>query len=211
MRGLAVVCLLLGSFFSTSAHALIITTYTDLGAFQSAAGALVLEDFSGEPNAPLFSKDMGEFTLSLDNSAAPTGAPYGGTFSIFNEQLRLQQCCHWSITKLTFDTSIAALGFDWSNGDTSGDSIELLVDGQSFVFGLPRRQGFFGIIASDGTFNVAGFSDTTGGGGSNSAAVIDNIRYSGAPVSTVHTPETLWLFGLALALLGSSRKIARHA
>jgi hypothetical protein len=199
------VCLAALTTGAPQAYATIFSTFTDLAAFQFAAGSLSLEDLGGYPNEPVFFKDLGDFTLTLDNSAIPPEGFYGGPVTIIDEALFVQQCCWWSVLQLTFDSPITALGFDWSNTDNT-DSLELIINDLSFVFGPPGQQGFFGVVATEGHFAMAGLSDTTGGGGGLNSGRIDNIRYSNSSPSPIPIPGTVGLFGLALLGLVAVRR-----
>lgn len=183
----------IGAFFmgfAVHASALTINTFTNLANFQAAAGSLLIEDFSGEADGAFLTRDFGDFQIDLlnQNLASP---------QILSEELVMQTFDFNSIVQLTFDEAISAFGFDWRNTDSTNDAMELIVDGQIFNFGPAQQSGFYGVIATDGTFSTAGFSDTAGGGAVLSSGFIDDIRYS-----TIPTPTTLALFGLGLAGLG---------
>jgi hypothetical protein len=193
--------------FAFRASAVTIDTFTDLGLFEAATASLTLEGFSGEPNGELWNRDFGDFSVSIDQSAKPPGGFFTRPGILWDEEIQLQTCCWWSVTRTTFDSTISALGFNWRNTDPHyGDNIELLVDGQSFVFGHYASEGFFGIVATDGVFSEVGLSDTTGGSGALYRAYIDNIRYSSG-VATVPEPATAWL--IVSALLGAGVIVRR--
>ncbi len=203
MKTIVDVRLLLSSVLlglSFQANAVIFNTFTDIASFQSATSSLITEDFSGEPVGVITSRDFGDFETSWTNGSA------GNYPMMLNEEIILQKFGHLTVFNLNFDLDLIALGFDWRNTDTSGDDIELLVDGQSFTFGYNGLSGFFGVVATNGTFNTVGFSDTFGDGGGLNFGYIDNLRYTGQ--ATVPVPPSLALLGLGLAGIGYRRKKA---
>lgn len=124
-----------------------------------------------------------------------------------NGRLELQTGPHTANLELVFDTDIQVLGFDWANSDPTNDSIELIIGGDSWDFGSNQFGGFFtffGIIASGGTFDTVAFSDTLGGGGALTYALIDNIEYTA--ISVVPEPSTYLLLGSGIAGLALWRK-----
>jgi hypothetical protein len=185
---------LLFLFAGFQANALVITQYASESAFQAAAGALSMEDFSGEADGKFTSRTFTGFDATL-------ASQYPNRPSVIGNELELQLKDSSSVLNLTFVDGINALGFNWRNTDTSGDSIELIVGGQSIDFG-PEGSGFFG-MTTDIAFSVAGFSDNAGGGGWLDLAYIDDIQYS---ESAVPEPSIIALFALGLVGIGFARR-----
>ncbi len=174
------------------ANAITYTSYTDYAAWSSAAGATTIEDFTGETTGSFISRDFGDFDAQLFNQSA-SYLP-----EIVNEELRIQRWNSNSYLQIEFDDNIQSLGFDWRNTDNSSDSIELIIGGDIWDFGPSQSSGFFGLIASGGTFDTVAFSDSAGNGGALGYGYIDNIEY--AVVSNpVPEPSTYILLGTGIA------------
>jgi hypothetical protein len=184
---------LLFLFAGFQANALVITQYASESAFQAAAGALSMEDFSGEADGKFTSRTFTGFDATL-------ASPFPNRPSVIGNELELELIGSSSILNLTFVDGINALGFNWRITDTSGDSLELIVGGQSMYFG-PEGSGFFG-MTTDIAFSVAGFSEA-GGDGWLDMAYIDDIQYS---ESAVPEPSIIALFALGLAGIGFARR-----
>jgi hypothetical protein len=190
---------LLFLFAGFQANALVITQYTSETAFQAAAGALSIEDFSGELDGSFTSRTFTGFDASLANAA------YYDFPSVVSNELLIQYSESGNILNLTFVSGIDALGFKWSNTDTfaADDVIELVIGGQSFEFG-PSGSGFFG-ITTDNAFSIAGFSITYVDceGCAWMDLFIDDIRFG---VSAVPEPSIIALFALGLVGIGFARR-----
>ena len=221
---LAIAAVIAASAITTSAQATL-TTYTNLAAFQAAAGTTTLEDFSsaalGYSNSN-YSGTFNGFSLSsvsnnnLSGIANGTIANFGDNFLIpaaFNGQ----HFYGWGngnaggvgpTTTIDFGGPATALGFDWFNTDPN-DTYSLTVNALTATalydnVNGPASSGFFGIVATNGeTFNSATIQ-TAHAGGYISTEGIDNLRVSTA--ATVPEPATLSILGLGLAVLGFSRR-----
>ncbi|QDS94203.1 PEP-CTERM motif protein [Roseimaritima multifibrata] len=176
-----------------------VITYTNKAAFQLAAGATAVEDFTGTSgNAIGF--DNGDFSISIVNQ----NLGYVPVF--FGEELRLQLWRFDTVTNLTFADPIHAIGFDWRNTDPTNDQIELIIASENFAqtFGPAQQSGFFGIVSTN-AFTVVGLSDTVGNGGALGYGYVDNIEYSSA--AAVPEPASLAIFGIgALGLVVFRRR-----
>ncbi|MFC1748162.1 PEP-CTERM sorting domain-containing protein [Pseudomonadota bacterium] len=196
------------SSITFQANAMIITTYTDEAEFNAAAGAITVEDFTGETAGAFDSRDFGDFTIDLMYDE------FGRQPEITTDgELRLQTRGAHSASTMNFDTGITALGFDWRNTDDR-DQMGLYFNEYREVpeisFGAAGGSGFFGVIA-DTAFTLASLSDVSNiidGGSALYYGYIDNIRYSSisGPSVPVSLPTTLALMGLGLIGVGYSRK-----
>lgn len=185
--------------FAPSAQALTFKTFTDLNTFQAATAQLSLETFNSAATSTDKNHDLDDFEIRSDmtwtriSEGTLTGNIDGTSF------LQLQSRNPNTSASLNFSSDISAIGFDWVNTDSSVDTLELIINGQSEIFGPANQRGFFGIIAMDGLFDSVQFSDTEGGGYLQYAG-IDNIRYG--HVQAVPTPAAILpsLFGIFVGL-----------
>jgi hypothetical protein len=167
-RLIAAVALLVAS---SQVSALTYNQYTDRTDWQNAVGGAVTEDFEAEPLGGF--SDSRVFTYftatntndavldtSVDSGAGPANVN-GSNYLYF-----YSNCNATDGMELTFDTPVSAIAFDWRNIDGSGDVAQMVVeiDGETFLFGPPGT-GFFGIEATDGTFQTVEIQDTPGQGG----------------------------------------------
>jgi hypothetical protein len=174
-----------------SAQALTFKTFTDIDAFQAATEQLSLETFNSVATSTDKNHDLDDFNIRSDMTwtRISEGTLTGNINS--TNFLQLQSRNPDTSATLNFNSSISAIGFDWVNTDNSGDALELIIDGQSEIFGAANQKGFFGMIAMDGLFNSVQFSDTEGGGYLQYAG-IDNIRYGSVKsVQDVPTPAAI--------------------
>ncbi|NJN71441.1 MAG: PTPA-CTERM sorting domain-containing protein [Limnothrix sp. RL_2_0] len=182
-----------------SAQALTFKTFTNIDAFQAATTRLNIETFNSTATSTDKNHDLTDFNIRSDmtwtriSEGTLTGNINNTNF------LQLQSRNPATSAALNFYSSMSAIGFDWVNTDNSGDTLELIIDGQSEIFGAANQKGFFGIIALDGLFDSVEFSDTEGGGYLQYAG-IDNIRYG--YVQDVPTPTAILpsLFGIFVGL-----------
>lgn len=189
---LLVAALLLTPVVSSAA----ITTYTNQAAWAAATSATSLYDFNSDANGTFTSKDFGDFTATLINESG------GNKPSVNNGTLQLQEWNSNSALKITFDSTISAFGFNWSNTDPTGDRIEINILGQNFIFGS-KGSGFFGLTSTI-LFSDALIGDSEGNGGALTYAKLDNFQYS---VSAVPVPAAAFLFAPALlGFMGLRRK-----
>jgi hypothetical protein len=172
-----------------------IVTYTDESAFLAAAGALETYDFNSEVDEVFDTKAFDGFSATLVDGV-------GGFKPVtLQDELYIQVRDADSLLNIDFDYDTASFGFDWKNTDKNGDSIEVEILGQTFVFGFGQSSGFFGVI-SDTAFKTASFSGDDGGFGDLGHASLDNFKYSAVPV-----PAAAMLFAPAvLGFMGLRRK-----
>lgn len=184
-------------------RAVTFNTFTDFTSWQAASSGprfspIFLEDFNDEPSRVLDGPDgtfnnvdLGDFRLSGNarrlgirdaTVAFRAGTDEdnidGTTFLEFDE------AAADNFIEVAFESPLRSFGFDWRNDDTSSDAIQLTVEDQVFVFGIPgtsldpERGGFFGIVATDGTFDTMRWSLAPGGGGRLQTGSFDNVHYS---------------------------------
>jgi len=193
---------------SREVMALTLNVYSDRVAFETVASNLTTFDFNSEPLGIFTSTDFGDFTVSETGPSTQLSILNGGSASPDGTQyLEFRDPRETGKPQMTFtfDSSIAAFGFDYVNTDTSDDFSVLTLDGQTFDVGGPLTSGFFGLIATDGTFTSLTFDDDPLGGGRLEEVNLDNITYTN--LTTVPIPAAAWLFGSGLlGLIG----IARH-
>lgn len=197
---------------ASSAQALTFKTFTDINAFQAATSQLKLETFNSTATSTAKNHDLDDFNIRSNmtwtriSEGTLTGNIDGTNF------LQLQSRNPDTGAALNFRSSISAIGFDWVNTDNSGDILELIINGQSEIFGAASQRGFFGMIAMDGLFDSVQFSDTEGGGYLQYAG-IDNIRYGSVKsVQDVPTPAAILpsLFGVVMGLSRRKKRIAAN-
>jgi len=177
-----------------SAQALTFKTFTDIDAFQAATEQLSLETFNSAATSTDKNHDLDDFNIRSDMTWTRISE---GTFAENIDGTKFLQL--WSYNSntnatLNFSSSISAIGFDWVNTDNSGDTLELIINGQSEIFGPAKQRGFFGIVATDGLFQSVQFSDTEAQNQNSRLqyAGIDNIRYGSVKsVQDVPTPAAI--------------------
>ncbi|WP_041764286.1 PTPA-CTERM sorting domain-containing protein [[Leptolyngbya] sp. PCC 7376] len=177
------------------AHALTLTTFTDQAEFEAIATGLSLETFNDATLSDSKNHTLSDFSIS--SNMTWSRIVEGSTAGTIDDSafFRLQSRNPDTAATLNFTNTINSLGFDWKNTDNSVDVLELIVDGQVFEFGQPKQGGFFGVIATEGSFDSVQFSDTEGGGFLQYGS-IDNIRYGQVDFSdddpqAVPTPAAL--------------------
>ncbi len=194
-------------FVSFDASAMVVTQFTDKNQWQAAAsGSVTIEDFTNEADGSFTNRNFGDFNAELIN-------PY--TFwepKIFEhvthgKVLALQARDEGSRLKLTFDSDLTAIGFDWVNLD-SNDNIELVVSAVPYNFGASNNSGFFGLVVTGGTLNEFAFGDSVGGGGELGGALLDNYHYVFVPEPSLGLLLCISLVGLAGA--GVVQKIKKN-
>lgn len=190
-----------------------LVTYTNLAAFQAAAGTTSLETFS---NAALgtstgnFSGSFNKFTLSSvsngDRSGIANGSISGSDTppAAFNGQ----NFYGWGegdgnngpTSTFTFAAGTRAFGFDWFNTDTT-DSYSVTINGLTQTVFNFNASGFFGVIATNGeSFSTATIQNASFGGYVQTEG-LDNVR-----VGNVPEPGSIALLGLALAGVAVARR-----
>ncbi len=196
-----------------------IQSYTNQGAWQSAAGPTIVETFDSSPVAPfpgapgagaIPSQAFNGFSVSGSYNGDYVGIASGGSLSSINGTKSLTWVQHpgtpgWGgpagnggigpLVTLTFDSPILSLGFLWEDTDGS-DSYTLEVPGQSAFTNPPfvtsgSGVGFFGIV-SDTPFTTVNFRSTRQGGVVGSFS-IDNVQTGGG---VVPEPTTLLVWSL---------------
>ncbi|OKH17970.1 PTPA-CTERM sorting domain-containing protein [[Limnothrix rosea] IAM M-220] len=186
-------------FSATPAQALTLKTFTNESEFTAIATSLATETFNDATLSDKKNHVLDDFAIAsnmtwsriVDGSTA--GNIDGSNF------LRLQSRNSDTAAAFNFADSINAFGFDWANTDSNGDTLELMVGGQIFTFGLAGGSGFFGVIATDGDFDSVQFSDDAGSTFLQYGS-IDNVRYGNVAPQAVPTPAAilpnLFLLGL---------------
>ncbi len=182
----------------TPAQALTLKTFTNESEFAAIASSLNTETFNDATLSEAKNHVLDDFAIESDMTWSrivdgdETANVDGSTF------LKLKSYRSNTAATFNFNNPINVFGFDWVNTDKN-DTLELIVGSQNFVFGLPEQRGFFGVIATEGSFSSVQLSDTEGGGYLLDGG-IDNIRYGNISPQAVPTPAAilpnLVLFGL---------------
>lgn len=177
-------------------------TFTDRTTWENAVVSVSTFDFNSEATGSFVTdRDFGYFTATNTNwlqlttfvedgsgDANVNGTNYLG----FNEAVPSGT----TPLRLTFDTAISALGFDYRTIDDNSDGFDLVIGMGGTLFNVSPSapsNGFFGVIDTVGLFTVADFQDDVDGGGLNLGVGIDNLSYG---VTAVPEPNTF------VALLG---------
>lgn len=194
-----------------------LTTYTNLAAFQAAAGATSLETFSAAVVNRTTLNYSGRFNGFSLSSAANSNFS-GIVSSAYNTDSGVpvsfngQNFYGWGnsagsagpTTTFTFTGPATAFGFDFFNTDTT-DRYSLIVNGFNQTVINFKTSGFFGIVATAGeTFSIASIQSASFGGYVSTAG-LDNVRVS----ANVPEPTGLALFGVALFGFAAARRKAR--
>ena len=166
---LIVLCLVI--FNISFSEAIVFTTYTSYSSWAAAVGSFSTENFN-ETAGTFTSRDFGDFSATLYNRKD------SNTPQIVSNRLQLQTWSCDSYLRFSFDNALTALGFDWQNTDGSSDKIEMTIAGQNWIFGNAGSSGFFGVVATGGTFTYADLGDSAGNGGALANGYLDNFRYT---------------------------------
>lgn len=188
------------------------TVYTNLAAFQGAAGSTSLEDFTSSATF----NTTGAFGPNAYNGFTATGNGNGNNIGIHTAGVGSsgqnfpipaaflgQNFFSWgnlsggviSPLTLAFGPGTTAFGFDWFNTDRS-DQYRITFNPGSVTFAAPpftvangqTSSGFFGVV-SDTPFTTAVIANQFEGGYISDEG-FDNVRVS-APVTATPAPPTL--------------------
>ena len=198
--------LILGATLIASAPvqaALSIDTYTNKALWEAAVSGQVVEDFNFEATGSFVTRSFPGFTVLNENPAdldtevrdGADSANVNGTnflyyYSVYNNTDGM-------IIDLVKPTQ--ALGFNWRNIDPTGDTaaMEIIVDGQTFVFG-PPGSGFFGIVVTNaGGFSTVRVRDTVGGGQILEGLGLDDFTFVDAEVALFKVTKDFTPFSTA--------------
>ncbi|MBV0881517.1 PEP-CTERM sorting domain-containing protein [Noviherbaspirillum sp. L7-7A] len=200
------------------AHATL-TTYTDLAAFQAAAGLTTVETFSSATvgfSTANYAGSFKGFSLSTvangDNSGISTGSLSWGDDTAIPSNFAGQNFYGWGdsgdgyvgpTTLFTFDNAVTAFGFDWFDTDYT-DSYSVTINGLTETVFNTLSSGFFGVVGTDNESFTSASIQTAYFGGFISTEGLDNVR-----VSAVPEPTGVALFGIALVGLITARRRSR--
>ena len=197
MKMVKFAALLAATVVAGSANAAI-STYTDLGSFNAAAGATTLVDFNSSPDGSFdgTTYDVGPFSL--------TGLPTNGygNMAVASSQVNANVCgsavCGTPFGyTVTFDAPVTSFAFDLSGITGSGLTFTVGSD----VFALPFQNGFFGFVNSNPFTSIVV-------SGENEIHFFDNVRFGTG--NAVPEPATwaMMIGGFALAGAAMRRRKA---
>ena len=186
------------------ANALTFTTYTDRASWEAATGSFSSEDFNSSTqrvfSTPINESGFNGFDLSgsFDDDTVQIAAGTASTNINGTQFLRWNGSNVGPTINFDFNTPVNSFAFDWNDTDPT-DSYRLdISDGSSFeappFSDSGTGTGFFGIVASDGTFTSASFISTAQGGVVEPFG-IDNVAFSSETVAVpFEVSPTLGLF-----------------
>jgi hypothetical protein len=211
LKTVAILAAMAAATFALPAQATLVT-YTNLAAFQAAAGATSLETFSGAAvgtSTSNFSGSFNKFTLSNVANGERSGIANGSISGTDTPPAPFngQNYYGWGegngdngpVSTFTFANGTRAFGFDWFNTDTT-DSYSVTINGLTQTVFNFNSSGFFGIVATNETFSTATIQNVTYGGYVQTEG-LDNVR-----VGNVPEPGSIALLGLALAGVAVARR-----
>jgi hypothetical protein len=175
-----------------------IIQYTDVTAFNFAAGVTTLETFDAFLDGNLApSTDLGAFTVSTNSTASITTLPFGNDV---NGTRYLQADIFAGIgpgtITFTFDAPIMAFGANFASLNNGSPRTFATVGGTDFN-PLPNAPSFLGFVSSTG-FTTVTFTNPFGGGDNDSFGV-DNLRFGGV----VPEPATWAMMIIGFGAAGS--------
>ena len=179
--------------------------FTDSGAFDSAAGLVVVEDFESSALGELSagSNDIGRFDIFLDSvdTDGTTRIVDTGLVDGSREFQGDLDNGHNQLLRFDFDQAVFGFGADF-NAALTGDLLTLEINNSVFLLSDilgGNGTGFFGIISDESFDSVTfGRENPTDSGKFFS---IDNVRFSGVP-----EPGSCLILGSLALVVGSRRR-----
>lgn len=212
LKALATIAALTTASFALPAQATI-TIYTNLAAFQAAAGGTTLETFGGATLGTATSNYSGAFngftlkSVSNGDLSGIANGSIGPNATTPPAAFNGQNFYGWGegdggigpVSTFTFASGTHAFGFDWFDTDLT-DSYSVTVNNLTTTVFNYGSSGFFGVVATGESFSTASIQNVTDGGFVDTEG-LDNVR-----VGTVPEPSGIALFGLAIAGLVVARR-----
>ena len=190
-----------------------VTQYTDRTSFSTAAGPLVIENFSGFSDGDIApSSDLGPFTVSTNGFSSI--ASDAGIYNVNGSRFLYVQITAdtggggpGSVT-FTFDSAITAFGADFESLNNNAPRTYAVVGGTTFD-PLPISPSFLGFVSDTAFTSVTFFNPL--GNSSDDQFGVDNLSFSTSRGGVVPEPATWAMmiagFGMAGATLRRRRAI----
>lgn len=205
MKRLLVVCILAGLAAAPANAA--VATFTDVAAWQAAAGPSTLEDFSGSPLGAMAagSTDIGAFSIFLDKNGGGNNAFSAPRFGGYIDDPTASLDVGALVLRFDFDAPLIGFGGDWTSM-INADRVTVTLAGATIQFDnfltTGNGDGFLGFVSTTPFTSLQFGLELASPGIDGERFTLDNARLAAA----VAEPPAAALLAVALLAAGTWRR-----